>query len=84
VAAGERDENILQADVPGGEAGQGPVESIDRVEQGGDRAVRLGDSQRVSVGLVAGGEDGIEALEGIGRKGGIIAFESELDDVVAP
>ncbi len=66
VAAGERDEDVLQADVPGGQAGQRPSLAIELVEQGGDRAMRLGDGQRVAVALGPGGEDRVEAEERFG------------------
>src|ERR1700756_2943581 len=41
VAAGERDEDVLQADVPGGEAGQRTIQPCQRVEQGRDGAMGL-------------------------------------------
>ena len=85
VAAGERDEDVFEADVPRREAGQRPVEAVELVEQGGDRAMRLGDGQDVAVVFDPRGQDRVEPEQRVQferpRRGAL--FEGELDDVVA-
>ena len=63
VAAGQSDEYVLQADVPGGQAGQRPLQGLELVEQGGDGSMGLGDGQRVSLAVDPGREHGIEPGE---------------------
>ena len=58
---------------------------IELVEQGGDRAMRLGDRQRVSIILDPRGEHRVEPTERLRLliTAGAADFQSELDDVVA-
>ena len=83
VAAGQRDEDVFQADVAGRQAGQRPLQAVELVEQGGDGPMRLGDGQRVSVALGPGRQNRVETGESRGLQRRPVAVERELDDVVA-
>ncbi len=65
VPAGQRDEYVFQTDVPRCEADQRAVLAVEFVEQGGDREVRLGDCQRVTIMLDPSGEYRVETSERI-------------------
>ena len=83
MAAGQGDEDVFEADLPGRQPGEGAALGVEVVEQGGDGAVGLADGQGVAVPLGAGREDRRQAGEGGGVGRRRVAAERELDDVLA-
>ena len=79
----ERDEHILQADVPRREPGQRPILPLEPVEQGRDGAVRLGNRQGISVVLARAASTESSPRNDSASRTGAIALQGELDDVVA-
>jgi hypothetical protein len=83
MAAGEGDEDVFEADVPGGQAGERAVLGIDAIEERGDGAMGFGDGQRVAFGFEAGTLHAREIGKALGGKrgGAVDLFECEFDDM---
>ena len=69
MPASQRDENIFQADVASCQTSQRPLQVLELVQQGGDRPMRLGDGQRVSLVIGPSGQYRVQTRERAGSSG---------------